>query len=66
VLPLIAFALCLRRLSTDARVRMTLTAAWSYFALFALLLLASDRTRRSRSLGLGIGEPGDRSWRDDI
>jgi hypothetical protein len=43
VLPLIAFTLSRQRLSTDARVRMTLTAAGSYFALFALLLVQALR-----------------------
>jgi hypothetical protein len=38
VLPLIALMLRRRRLSTDGRVRLTLTAAGSYFALFAILL----------------------------
>jgi hypothetical protein len=44
VLPMLAFALRRRRLSTDARVRLTLTAAGSYFALFALLLTGALRT----------------------
>jgi len=43
VLPLIAFVLRRRRLSTDARVRLTLTAAGSYFALFVLLLIQALR-----------------------
>jgi len=42
VLPLIALVLR-RRLSTEARVRLTITAAGSYFALFALLLLQALR-----------------------
>jgi len=39
VLPVMAFLLRRLRLGTDKRVRMTLTAAGSYFALFALLLI---------------------------
>jgi hypothetical protein len=42
-LPLIAFVLRRQRLSTDARVRMTFTAAGSYFALFAILLTQALR-----------------------
>ena len=42
-LPLIALALRRRRLPADARVRLTLTAASSYFALFAILLAQALR-----------------------
>jgi hypothetical protein len=42
-LPLIAFMLRRRRLSSDAKVRLTLTAAGSYFALFAMLLAQALR-----------------------
>lgn len=38
VLPLVALALRHRRLSADSRVRLTLTAAASYFALWCILL----------------------------
>jgi hypothetical protein len=41
VLPLIAFLL--RRVRTDTRVRLILTAAGSYFALFAVLLVQALR-----------------------
>jgi hypothetical protein len=43
VLPLFAFVLKRRRLSTDARVRLILTAAGSYFALLAILLIQALR-----------------------
>ncbi len=43
VLPLFVFVLRRRGLSTDARVRLTLTAAGSYFALFAILLTQALR-----------------------
>ena len=43
VLPLIAFVMRRRRLSSDTRVRLTLTAAGSYFTLVALLLIQALR-----------------------
>ena len=43
VLPLLAFLLRRRRLSSDAKVRLTFTAAGSYFALFAILLAQTLR-----------------------
>jgi hypothetical protein len=43
VLPLIALGLRRRRLPADARARLTLTAAGSYFALFAILLAQALR-----------------------
>lgn len=43
VLPLLAFLLRRRRLSSDAKVRLTFTAAGSYFALFAILLAQALR-----------------------
>jgi hypothetical protein len=42
-LPLIALALRRRRWSMSARVRLTLTAAASYFALFGILLVQALR-----------------------
>jgi hypothetical protein len=43
VLPLIPFVLRRQRARSDTRVRLTLTAAESYFALFALLLIQALR-----------------------
>ena len=43
VLPLIAFMMRRRRLSSDTRVRLTLTAAGSYFTLVVLLLIQALR-----------------------
>jgi len=43
VLPLFVFVLRRRRLSTDARVRLTLTAGGSYVTLFAILLTQALR-----------------------
>jgi hypothetical protein len=43
VLPLIAFAMRRRRLNIDTRVRLTLTAAGSYFTFFVLLLIQALR-----------------------
>lgn len=43
VLPLIAFVMRHRRLSSDTRVRLTLTAAGSYFTLVVLLLVQALR-----------------------
>ena len=43
VIPLFVFVLRRRRLSTDARVRLTLVAAGSYVALFAILLAQALR-----------------------
>jgi hypothetical protein len=43
VLPLIAFVMSRRRLSSDTRVRLTLTAAGSYLTLFGLLLIQALR-----------------------
>ncbi len=43
VLPLIAFMMRRRRLSSDTRVRLTLTAAGSYFTLVVLLLIQAVR-----------------------
>ena len=43
VLALIAFVMRRRRLSSDTRLRLTLTAAGSYFTLFVLLLIQSLR-----------------------
>jgi len=43
VLPLIAFVMRRRRLSSDTRVRLTLTAAGSYFTLVVLLLVQALR-----------------------
>lgn len=43
VLPLIAFMMRRRRLSGDTRVRVTLTAAGSYFTLVVLLLIQALR-----------------------
>jgi hypothetical protein len=45
LLPLIALAARRRRLSTDARVRLTFIVAGSYFALFALLLIQALRAQ---------------------
>jgi hypothetical protein len=42
-LPLLAVLLRRRRLSSDAHVRLTITAAGSYFALFAILLVQALR-----------------------
>jgi hypothetical protein len=49
VLPMLAFALRRRRPSTDTRVRLTLTAAGSYFALFVLLLIQALRGQPIRN-----------------
>jgi hypothetical protein len=43
VLPLIAFMMRRRRLSSDTRVRLTLAAAGSYFTLVVLLLIQALR-----------------------
>ena len=43
VLPLIAFVMRRRRLNSDTRVRLTLTAAGSYFTLVVLLLMQALR-----------------------
>jgi hypothetical protein len=43
VIPLIAFVMRRRRLSSDTRVRLTLTAAGSYFTLVVLLLIQALR-----------------------
>jgi hypothetical protein len=57
VLPLIAFVMRRRRLSSDTRVRLTLTAAGSYFTLVVLLLVQALRGQpllRPDALTLGL------------
>jgi hypothetical protein len=56
-LALIAFALSRRRLPVDARVRLVLTAAGSYFGLFAILLAQAFRGQpvlRADAVTMGI------------
>ena len=57
VLPLLAFVMRRRLLSSDTRVRLTLTAAGSYFTLFVLLLIQALRGQpilKPDSLAFGL------------